>query len=138
MKLRYKILGGLAVLIAVGVIALGQYMSHTVPCGALPTPPAGAVLMKSVVQGCYGSPDVLKVADVAKPVPGPDEVLVKVHAASVNPLDWHYLEGTPYIVRIDRGFGKPEDPRLGVVFAGTVEAVGRDVRRLKVGDEVFG
>ena len=138
MKLRYKILGGLAALIVAGVIVLGQYMSHTVPCGAQPAPPAGAVLMKSVVQGCYGSPDVLKVADVAKPVPGPDEVLVKVHAASVNPLDWHYLEGTPYIVRIDRGFGKPEDPRLGVDFAGTVEAVGRDVRRLKVGDEVFG
>jgi NADPH:quinone reductase-like Zn-dependent oxidoreductase len=65
-------------------------------------------------------------------------VLVKVHAASVNPLDWHYLEGTPYLVRLDRGIGKPEDPRLGVDFAGTIEAVGKDVRRLKVGDEVFG
>ena len=138
MKLRYKILGGLAVLIAAGVITLGQFMSHTAPCGPQAAAPAGATVMKSVAQGCYGPPEVLKYADVPKPVPGADEVLVKVHAASVNPLDWHYVEGTPYLVRIDRGFGKPEDPRLGIDFAGTVEAVGRDVRRLKVGDEVFG
>jgi len=61
-----------------------------------------------------------------------------VHATSVNPLDWHYLEGTPYIVRIDGGFGTPEDPRLGVDFSGTVEAVGKSVTRFKPGDEVFG
>jgi NADPH:quinone reductase-like Zn-dependent oxidoreductase len=56
----------------------------------------------------------------------------------VNPLDWHYVEGTPYLVRIDGGFGRPENPRLGVDFAGTVEAVGKSVRRFKPGDEVFG
>jgi len=81
---------------------------------------------------------VLRYEDRAKPTPADDEVLVKVHAASVNPLDWHYVEGTPYLVRTDRGFGKPDDPRLGVDFAGTVEAVGKSVRRFKPGDEVFG
>ncbi|MDE2136342.1 MAG: NAD(P)-dependent alcohol dehydrogenase [Gammaproteobacteria bacterium] len=90
------------------------------------------------MQRCYGSPDVLRYENIVKPTPAPDEVLVRVHAASVNPLDWHYLEGTPYLVRADRGIGKPENPRLGIDFAGTVEAVGRDVRRLRVGDEVFG
>jgi NADPH:quinone reductase-like Zn-dependent oxidoreductase len=94
--------------------------------------------MKGIVRRCYGSPDVLKYEDVPKPTPADDEVLVKVHAAAVNPLDWHYVEGTPYLVRIDRGFGKPGDPRLGVDFAGTVETVGKRVRRFKPGDNVFG
>ena len=138
MKLRYKILGALGVLVAAGALVLGYAMSHTLPCGPPAAPPAGATPMKAVVQRCYGPPEVLKYEESSKPVPGADEVLVHVHAASVNPLDWHYLEGTPYLVRMDRGFGKPQDPRLGVDFAGTIEAVGRDVRRLKVGDEVFG
>jgi NADPH:quinone reductase-like Zn-dependent oxidoreductase len=94
--------------------------------------------MKAVVHRCYGSPDVVRYEDIAKPVPADDEVLVKVHAASVNPLDWHYLEGTPYMVRLDAGIGKPADPRLGVDFSGTVEAVGKSVTRFKPGDEVFG
>ncbi len=64
--------------------------------------------MKGIVHRCYGSPDVVSYEDLAKPTPSDDEILVKVHAASVNPLDWHYLEGTPYLVRIDGGFGKPE------------------------------
>src|SRR4029077_11641852 len=85
-----------------------------------------------------GAPAVLEYADLPKPTPAEDEVLVRVHAASVNPLDWHYLEGTPYLVRIEAGFGRPENPRLGVDFAGTVEAVGKSVRRFKPGDEVFG
>src|SRR4029077_12975954 len=106
--------------------------------GPASSPPPGATLMKGIVHRCYGSPDVLRYEDIPKPTAADDEVLVKVHAAAVNPLDWHYLEGTPYMVRIDAGFGKPQNPRLGVDFAGTVEAVGRSVRRFKPGDEVFG
>ena len=138
MKLRYKILGVLVILLAVGVLSLALAMSHTSPCGPAPPPPAGVTLMKGIVYRCYGSPDVLRYEDIAKPTVADNEVLVKVHAASVNPLDWHDVEGTPYIVRLDDGFGKPENPRLGVDFAGTVEAVGKNVKRFKPGDEVFG
>jgi NADPH:quinone reductase-like Zn-dependent oxidoreductase len=94
--------------------------------------------MKGIVHRCYGSPDVVRYEDLAKPTPADDEVLVRVRAASVNPLDWHYLEGTPYLVRIESGFGKPENPRLGVDFAGTVDAVGSKVTRFRPGDAVFG
>src|SRR5580658_10892793 len=89
--------------------------------------------MKGIVRRCYGSPEVVRYEDLAKPTPLDNEILVKVHAASVNPLDWHYLEGKPYMVRIDSGFGKPQNPRLGVDFAGTVEAVGSKVTRFKAG-----
>src|ERR1700752_3456975 len=138
MKLRYKILGVFVIVVGVGVLSLALYMSHTTPCGPTPPPPAGATLMKAAVRHCYGSPDVVRYEDIPKPSPKDDEVLVRVHAASVNPLDWHELEGTPYLVRIDDGFGKPDNPRLGVDFAGTVEAVGKSVTRFKPGDEVFG
>jgi NADPH:quinone reductase-like Zn-dependent oxidoreductase len=138
MKLRYKILGALVILLAVGVLSLTLAMSHTSPCGAATSPPAGAALMKGIVRRCYGSPSVLRYEDIARPTAADNEVLVKVNAASVNPLDWHYLEGTPYMVRIDSGFGKPDNPRLGVDFAGIVEAVGRSVTHFKPGDEVFG
>jgi NADPH:quinone reductase-like Zn-dependent oxidoreductase len=140
MKLRYKILGVIVLLAAAAVLAAAIVVSHTSPCGAAPPPPQGATLMKGAVRRCYGSPDVVRYEDIAKPSPGPHEVLVRVHAASVNPLDWHYLEGTPYLVRTDpnAGFGAPKNPRLGVDFAGTVEAVGTSVTRFKPGDEVFG
>jgi NADPH:quinone reductase-like Zn-dependent oxidoreductase len=137
-KLRYKILVMLVIVVAAGVLALALAMSHTSQCSPAPPLPAGTTVMKGVVYRCYGSPDVVSYEDVPKPVPADDEVLVKVHAASVNPLDWHYLEGTPYMVRIGAGFGKPKDPRLGVDFAGTVEAVGKNVTRFKPGDQVFG
>jgi NADPH:quinone reductase-like Zn-dependent oxidoreductase len=138
MKLRYKILGAIVVLLAAGVVTLAIAMSHTAPCGAAPPLPAGSTPMKGIVHRCYGSPDVVRYEDLPKPTPADDEVLVRVRATSVNPLDWHYLEGTPYLVRIDGGFGKPENPRLGVDFAGTIDAVGKNVRRFKPGDEVFG
>jgi NADPH:quinone reductase-like Zn-dependent oxidoreductase len=138
MKLRYKILGAIAVVVALGVLSLALAMSHTAPCGPSPPLPAGATPMKAIVHRCYGSPDVIRLEDIPKPTPKDDEILVRVHAASVNPLDWHYLEGTPYMVRFEGGFGRPEDPRLGVDFSGTVEAVGRSVTRFKPGDEVFG
>lgn len=87
----------------------------------------------------YGSPDVLRLEEIEKPVPIDDQVLVRVRAASVNPLDWHYMEGTPYIVRLlEFGLLKPKVPRLGVDMAGQVEAVGKKVTQFKPGDEVFG
>jgi NADPH:quinone reductase-like Zn-dependent oxidoreductase len=138
MTLRYKILGGVLVVVAVALLSLGLWVSHDSACGTVSLLPANTQLMKAIVHRCYGPPEVLKFEDIAKPTPAPDEVLVKVHAASVNPLDWHYMRGTPYIVRLDSGFGKPENPRLGVDFAGTVEAVGTNVKRFKPGDEVFG
>jgi NADPH:quinone reductase-like Zn-dependent oxidoreductase len=95
--------------------------------------------MKAVVHTNYGPPDVLEIRDIKKPVPNDDQVLVKVRAASVNPLDWHFMEGTPYIMRLMmEGIRKPKDPRLGVDYAGTVEAVGKNVTQFKPGDEVFG
>jgi len=138
MKLRYKILGGIAIVLALGVLSLALAMSHTSPCGPSPPLPAGVTSMKAIVHHCYGTPDVIRLEDIPKPTAKDDEILVRVHAASVNPLDWHYLEGTPYMLRMENGFGKPENPRLGVDFSGTVEAVGKSVTRFKPGDEVFG
>jgi NADPH:quinone reductase-like Zn-dependent oxidoreductase len=95
--------------------------------------------MKAVVYTDYGPPDVLQIRDIKKPVPNDDQVLVKVHAAAVNPYDWHFIRGTPYIMRLMMaGIRKPKDPRLGVDYAGTVEAVGKNVTQFKPGDEVFG
>jgi NADPH:quinone reductase-like Zn-dependent oxidoreductase len=94
--------------------------------------------MKAAIYTRYGPPNVVRIADVEKPVPKDNEVLIKVRAASVNPLDWHFMEGTPYFVRIPAGVFKPKDKRLGVDVAGQVEAVGRNVTRFKPGDAVFG
>ena len=104
----------------------------------MPALAAGSTPMKAAVHRCYGPPEVVKIEDVAKPVPGDEEVLVKVHAAGVNPLDWHFMRGVPYIMRLESGFGRPKDQRLGVDFSGTVEAVGKSVTSFKPGDEVFG
>src|SRR5262245_10738342 len=94
--------------------------------------------MRAITQRCYGPPEVLRLEEMSRPTPADDELLVKVRAASVNPLDWHYMRGTPYLVRVDRGRGAPENPRFGVDFAGTVEAVGKNVTRFHAGDDVFG
>ena len=103
-----------------------------------PTPTAAAK-MKAIVYYNYGSPEVLQLEEIAKPVPSENQVLVKIRAVSINPYDWHFMEGVPYIARV-LGFGplKPTSPRLGVDFAGTVEAVGKNVTQFKPGDEVFG
>jgi NADPH:quinone reductase-like Zn-dependent oxidoreductase len=73
-----------------------------------------------------------------KPVPAANEVLVRVKAAAVNPLDWHYLRGEPYFMRLESGLGAPDNTRMGIDFAGVVEAVGPEVTRFKPGDRVFG
>ena len=133
-----RILGGLAVLLALGLVALTIAVSHESPC----VPVAGASgegpRMKAWVRSCYGPADVLELAEVQRPVPAAGEVLVRVRAVAINPLDWHYLTGTPYVMRLESGFGRPKSDRLGVDFAGTVEAVGADVTRFKRGDAVFG
>jgi NADPH:quinone reductase-like Zn-dependent oxidoreductase len=138
MKLRYKVLGIAVLFVGAGMLALGLAVSHNSPCGPAPVPANKTDLMKAVVYRCYGSPDVLKLEERDKPVPAADEILVRVHAASVNPLDWHYMTGTPYVMRLEAGLGSPKDPRMGVDFAGTVEAVGPSVTHFKPGDEVFG
>jgi NADPH:quinone reductase-like Zn-dependent oxidoreductase len=94
--------------------------------------------MKAAVYTRYGPPDVVQITDVEKPVPKDNQVLIRVHAASLNPLDWHFMRGTPYAVRIIAGLRKPKVPGLGVDVAGQVEAVGRKVSQFKLGDDVFG
>ena len=94
--------------------------------------------MKAIVCRNYGSPDVLQCEDIEKPTVGEDDVLIRVRAASVNPLDWHLKRGTPYIGRLMFGLRKPKITRPGVDVAGQVEAVGRNVTQFKPGDEVFG
>jgi NADPH:quinone reductase-like Zn-dependent oxidoreductase len=100
--------------------------------------PPQQTTMKAIVYDRYGSPDVLELRDVEKPVAADDEVLVRVHATSVNPVDWHTMTGWPYLVRMMGGLRTPKSKRLGVDFAGTVEAVGKDVTHFQPGDEVFG
>ncbi len=138
MKLRYKIGLGLLMIPVVALALLALAVGYDADC-----PPASALAentpqIAAIVYRCYGSPEVLKLEQIAKPAPLDDEVLVKVRAASVNPLDWHYMRGTPYLMRIESGIGAPEDPRMGVDFAGTVEAVGSAVTRFAPGDNVFG
>ena len=94
--------------------------------------------MKAIVYRNYGSPDVLKCEEVEKPTAGDDEVLIKVRSASVNPLDWHFVRGIPYVLRMMAGVSKPKNTRPGVDLAGRVEVVGRNVTQFKPGDEVFG
>lgn len=94
--------------------------------------------MKAFVQTKYGSPDVLKFQEVAKPAPKDNEVLVKVQAASVNAGDWHLMRADPFLIRLIYGFSKPKFSVLGSDVAGTVEAVGTKVTQFKPGDEVFG
>jgi NADPH:quinone reductase-like Zn-dependent oxidoreductase len=95
--------------------------------------------MKAIVQDTYGSPDVLELRDSDKPGLGDDDLLVRVHAASVDPGVWHVMAGRPYLVRI-MGYGlrAPKTRVRGVDFAGRVEEVGTDVTQFQPGDEVFG
>lgn len=93
--------------------------------------------MKAMVYHQYGSPDVLKLEEVNKPTPKDDEVLVKVKASSINRADFYFLKGEPFFIRLENGF-TPKRKILGADIAGQVEAVGKDVKEFKVGDEVFG
>lgn len=138
MTLRARILTIIATLLALAVVTIAIALSYDSPCG-VPQPLAdNATRMKAIVYRCYGSTDVLELEEIAKPTPQDNQVLIKVRAASVNPLDWHYMRGEPYLMRAASGLGAPKDTRFGVDFAGTVEAVGENVKRFKPGDEVFG
>jgi NADPH:quinone reductase-like Zn-dependent oxidoreductase len=95
--------------------------------------------MKAILFTKYGSPDFLEVADIERPTPKDNEVLVKVHAASVNSWDWELLMGKPFINRMMFGLLRPKKINiLGCDIAGQVETVGEKVTQLKPGDEVFG
>ena len=138
MTLRRKILSVVSMLLVLTVACMAFALSYNSSCTAAEPLPEGTERMKAVVFRCYGSPEVLKVEDIARPAAGDNQVLVRVHAAAVNPVDWHGMRGSPYIMRLSSGLGAPKDTRIGVDFAGTVVAVGSSVTRFKPGDEVFG
>ncbi|MCY1021603.1 NAD(P)-dependent alcohol dehydrogenase [Pyxidicoccus sp. MSG2] len=94
--------------------------------------------MKAIVCPRYGPPDVLRLEEVEKPAPRDDEVLIAVRAASVNAADWHLMRGDPYLMRLAMGFRGPKFAILGADVAGQVVAVGKNVTRLRPGEEVFG
>src|SRR5437588_103490 len=126
----------LILLIVAFLFVFIAYWRSTNDCNRLGT--ATQNPMKAIVYCDYGLGNV-RLDQIEKPVPKDDEVLVRVRAASVNPYDWHFVEGTPYVMRaMGVGLRKPKDIRLGVDFAGTVEAVGKNVTQFKPGDEVFG
>ena len=138
MKLRYKILNGFLAILGVAVLVLAIALSRNSECTPPPSVAAGTDTMKAVVARCYGGPEVVEYLDVEKPKPGPNDVLVKIKAAAVNPLDYHFVGGTPYLIRLSAGFGRPGDPRMGVDFAGVVVEAGDEVTKFAVGDGVFG
>ena len=95
--------------------------------------------MKAIVYTKYGSPDVLALKEVEKPIPKDDQVLINVHAASANAADWHLLRGDPFLLRLTgTGLLRPKNTILGSDVAGRVEAVGKDIKQFQPGDEVFG
>ena len=94
--------------------------------------------MRAAVFDRYGPPEVLEIREVPKPVPGEDEVLIRVHATTVCAADWRIRKADPFFIRIMSGILKPKIQVLGAEFAGVVESVGRSVTRFEPGDEVFG
>lgn len=138
MKLRWKIAIALAGVMAGMVIAGAVAISYDEACSAPPSATPGEETMRAVAYTCYGGPEVLAVTDIDRPEPGPGQVRVRVHRAGVNPLDWHFMRGEPYFMRMMSGMGAPKQQVLGVDFAGTVDALGAGVTRFAVGDRVFG
>lgn len=148
MALRYKLTVSALLVLVVAMGGLAYALSYNAGCPApidtrntddsINQTHTGPARMRAYVYHCYGSPEVLTLVTLPRPVPAAGEVLVRVHAAGVNPLDWHYMRGSPYFMRLLSGIGTPDEPRLGVDFAGTVEAVGSGVTRFRPGDAVFG
>jgi NADPH:quinone reductase-like Zn-dependent oxidoreductase len=138
MRLRNRILATVAIVLAVAFGSLAIALSYNSSCEAPAAVPAGAETMQGVFARCYGAPEILTLEQVAKPIPADDQLLVRVHAAGLNPVDWHSMRGSPYIMRMSSGIGSPNDARVGVDFAGVIEAVGKNVTRFKPGDAVFG
>ena len=94
--------------------------------------------MLALTREHYCRPADIKLGKIGRPEPGPDDVLIRVEAASLNPLDWHMISGIPYLMRMDNGFRRPKSPLLGSDVSGVVEAVGANVTRFAPGDAVFG
>ena len=94
--------------------------------------------MKAIINTTYGSPDVLRLVELETPTPAADEVLIRIHAASVNAYDWHLLRADPFLLRLSMGFFRPRNPMLGADVAGQIVAIGRDVTQFKPGDEIYG
>ena len=137
-KVLRAIMIAIVVVIPLSAGALAVVLARETACGPPPPGAEGADAMQAVVRRCYGGPEVLEIAHLERPVPAAGEVLVKVRAAAINPLEWHYMRGTPYVMRLDGGLGKPKDERLGVDYAGEVAAVGPGVTQFAPGDAVFG
>ena len=128
---------GIAIVIALPIVALViGYLRSDNECSRPKQAPAHP--MRAIVYCEYGTADNLRLEPVEKPTPTDDQMLVKVKSAAVNPLDWHFIRGTPYVMRLSAGLKKPKDIRLGVDFSGTVEAVGKNVTDFKPGDDIFG
>ena len=127
---------GIAAVAVCGAFAYG-WATSTNACDG-PAPPAPAHPMRAITYCTYGSTSGLRISTFETPAPKDSEVLVRVHAAAVNAMDWHYVRGTPYFMRLGSGLKVPSVTRLGADFAGTVEAVGKSVTEFKPGDEVFG
>ncbi|MFK7733234.1 MAG: NAD(P)-dependent alcohol dehydrogenase [Pseudomonadales bacterium] len=123
-------------ILLIGVLLVVGYIRSDNVCPTASTISGETIL--AAVQCEYGGPEDIDIATLAKPVPQANEILIKVQAASVNPLDWHYLRGIPYLFRLSAGLKKPNDIMVGVDYSGIVEAVGEDVIRFSPGDEVFG
>jgi hypothetical protein len=115
MKRRCKVLSLVAILLVVAGSSLALVLSHNSACPAAPRLAAGAPPMKAIVYRCYGSPEVLKLEEIAKPSVADDRMIVKVHAASVNPLDWHYMRGEPYFMRAMAEWGSPKAFTWGLI-----------------------
>src|SRR5437763_2178082 len=112
------------------------YWTSTNDCNRYAAAPANPI--KAIIKCDYGTPEILQVKDIEKPAPDDSQVLVRVRAASLNPLDGHFVRGMLLARVMGGGLRKPKDTRVGVDYAGVVEAVGKNVIQYKVGDEVFG
>ena len=138
MTLKKKILLGIATFMTLAIATFAVAISHDSSCADSPALDPATPRMRAIVHPCYGGPETLRYEEIAKPVPGDNQVLVRVRAASVNPYDWHMMTGKPYLMRLGTGVGAPDYTRTGVDFSGTVEGVGKNVTKFKPGDEVFG
>ncbi len=143
MSKQRKRLGALALLLTVAVLAFGALLGRNAACPpaddvANKTHAPGTITMQAARYRFYGDTHVIQWETVARPVPSDSTVLVRVHVAATNPLDWHYMRGEPYVMRLSSGIGRPSDVRLGQDFAGVVETIGAKVTRFAAGDSVFG
>jgi len=128
MKRRYKVLSLVAILLVVAGSSLALVLSHNSACPAAPPLAAGTPADESNRLPLLRLARGTQARGNCQAIVADDRMIVKVHAASVNPLDWHYMRGEPYLMRAMAGMGKPESIHMGVDFAGTVESVGRTSR----------